>query len=125
MTKVLIKNRWILLILLIAFNCCYLEWGGNNHAFIFNIYSELFVKERVMQNLLHPIILTALLSQLMILFYVLTGSLSKMILKSVVGIYAFIVIFFLVIGLLSKSYLMVLSTIPFFITITVFYKTSK
>jgi hypothetical protein len=102
-----------------------LEWGGNNHAFIFNIYSELFVKERVMQNLLHPIILTALLSQLMILFYVLTGSLSKMILKSVVGIYAFIVIFFLVIGLLSKSYLMVLSTIPFFITITVFYKTSK
>lgn len=54
---------------IISFSICYMEWGGGNKAFLAQAeYDLLFKHKDILQSLLHPLILSGLTGQLLVLY---------------------------------------------------------
>lgn len=111
------------LALLIAFSSCYLEWGGGNSTYIFEIIRVVFVQRATWRdNLSHPIILFGIGAHIMILFSVFWQGSPKWLSLSGRVILAIVVAFVSLIGLVSRNNLMVLRSIPFWlVVIFIFY----
>lgn len=107
--------------LLIAFSICYLEWGKDNAAFIFQVEYTIFSKESgLMQTLTHPVILPGLVGQILLIISILKKTLNKTINLTGVLLLGFIVLFLLYIGICSANYKIMLSTVPY-ITLSALY----
>ncbi len=110
--------------LLISFFLCYLEWGNNKSAFIFNIVYTLFFENFSVGNFFHPIILLSLISVITII-YSLFQKVNLRIEKTLFILLTFLVLFFLFIGVISLRYKVVISTLPFLILINFYFIKQK
>lgn len=125
---VTLKTKILNLLLLITSLLGYLEWGGNNHMFLFaaesEIVSKLFTDPK---SVLHPFILLPLLGQLLLVFTLFQKTPSTTITYiSIAGLGLLLGLMF-IIGLISLNVKMILSTIPFIVVafLTVKYVMTK
>ncbi len=117
-------KRILNLALVIAFQICFLEWPPNNSMFIFQGEYLIFSKkEQLIDNLIHPIILTGLIAQLILLSGFLLPSINKMVNTLGVLLLGIVVLLFFVVGLITLNYKIALSTLPYLgLTIVYFVK---
>lgn len=111
--------------LFLTFQFCYLEWPNNN-SFIFQAEYEILTKtEHLIQNLMHPIILIAIISQILILLSATFKSFNPK--WNFLGIIALtpIVLLFLLVGILSLNVMIILSTIPYLFFCFLYFKYRK
>ncbi len=95
----------------------YLEWGNNQHSFIFQIEAELFLKSRDhAEGFTHPLILVPLLGQLIILYTLFQKRPSRIL--SLIGLtcLSIFLLFLFFIGLMTNNFKIIISTLPFIIT---------
>ena len=56
------------LLLLSSFSLAYMEWGGGNHCFVFELQAKVFSEPgQFVSNFTHPLILAGFLGQLILL----------------------------------------------------------
>ncbi len=102
--------------LLVAFSVCYLEWGKDNAAFIFQVEYTIFSKESgLMQTLTHPVIMPGLIGQILLIVSMLKKTPGKIINLTGILLLGLIVLFLLLIGILAVNYKILLSTVPYII----------
>jgi hypothetical protein len=91
-----------------------LEWSGNQHIFLFEAEIEIFSKFFTSpKSVIHPFIDLPLMAQFLLLFTLLQKTPSKKL--TYIGVFglSLLIYFILFIGLISKNYKIVISTIPF------------
>lgn len=110
----MLHQRLLNVILLICFSFCYLEWPGDNSSFFYQLEYTILTKEGdLLDTLTHPLILTGILSQLILvvcIFY--PKPLSKL---NGIGILALtlLVLFILLVGILGMNFKIIASVMPF------------
>ncbi len=103
-------------LLLLSFQFGYLEWGKNNHAFIFETTAEIFRQSaKTLQNFLHPAILIPLVGEILILITLFRKKYFRVLtLSGLTGMGLFMLLL-LFIGVLDTNIKITLSTVPFFL----------
>jgi hypothetical protein len=117
------NKRIINLLLLLSSLVAYLEWGGGNHAFMFEAELELFFK--AIDNplsVLHPLVLIPFMGQLVLIITLFQNEPDRRLTFTGIGAFSLIMAFVLLSGILSANYKIVLSVIPFIITAVVAVK---
>lgn len=109
---------------MISFFLCYLEWGNNQSAFIFEVVYTLFYKNFSIENFIHPIILVGLISFIVLLISLFTN-LNKRLEKAVVILLTILVLFFLFVGIISLRYKIIISTLPFLFFVNLYFNKIK
>lgn len=114
-------NRLLNLGLLIAFQFCYLEWP-NHSMFVFEAEYDIFSKtESLFNNLMHPIILLGLITQLLLLLGFVLKYFNKKINNIAVLLLSILVLFIFLIGVLDWNYKIITSTTPFLILAGIYF----
>jgi len=115
-------KRLLNLALLIAFQFCYLEWPPNNSMFLFQGEIEIFSKtESWISNFTHPIILTGLVTQIVLLLGAILPNINSKLNNVSVLLLGALVLLFAVVGVLSLNYKIILSTLPFLILAVIYF----
>lgn len=112
------------LAILFAFSICYSEWGKDQSAFIGSMEYEILFNPSIhnSQTMSHPIVLAGIVGQIALLLASFKLKYSKLIhLLSclLLGIVPFIL---LLAGLFSANFKMILSVIPFFVLVFLYYR---
>jgi hypothetical protein len=108
-------KKKILNLCLIVFSLFgYLEWGKSNSTFLCKVEKEVLFK--IFTNpssVIHPFILLPLFGQLILFFTLFQKNPSKLL--TIIGLFSLAILFVLMlfIGIISKNYKIILSTIPF------------
>lgn len=105
--------RLINVALLITSLICYLEWGGGNSGFLFQMEYELFKKEDLKDSFSHVMVLAPLAGQLILLFTVFQKIPGRRLTAIGIGLLSVLVLMILLAGILGLNYKIFLSTIPF------------
>lgn len=110
------KSKILNALLLITSLLGYLEWGGNNHIFLFkaeaDILSKLFTDPL---SVLHPFTLLPLAGQILLLFTLFQKTPGKTLTYiSITGL-GLLLGFMFVVGVMSRNVKIILSTIPFLV----------
>jgi hypothetical protein len=106
----------ILLALLCSFSLCYMEWGGGQRATVGSIqWKILFVDRNPAAVLTHPLILSGLLGQLIILWSAVFPRTPAWATYAGIVLLAVVVLLVLLAGLLSGNARMVMSAMPFLV----------
>ena len=114
-------NRLLNLGLLIAFQFCYLEWP-NHSMFVFEAEYDIFSKtESLFNNLMHPIILLGLITQLLLLLGFVLKYFNKKINNIAVLLLSILVLFIFFVGVLDWNYKIITSTTPFLILAGIYF----
>lgn len=115
----MISQKWIKILagLLIIFSLTpYLEWSGNNKAFLFEleftVLKQLFTNP---QNMLHPLILLPLSGQILLLIY-LFRKIHKTLLYIAIACLGLLILLMFFVGLLTMNFKIILSALPFILT---------
>lgn len=111
----------IKILILISFLFCFLEWGNNKDAFIFEIIYTIFIEKLSVGNFFDPIIFLSFISILIILIS-LFANINIKLQKITVIFLTLLVLFFLLIGLLSIRYKIIISTLPFLYFSNLYFK---
>lgn len=120
------KFKWLNLALLISFSLCYLEWGGNQSMMIGQTQYEILSKqEGFWDTLLHPVVLSGLLSQCCLIYAILVPRPLRLVNLIGVVLLSLVVALFLLVGLLSLNVKMILSDIPFAVSAVMFFRHLK
>jgi hypothetical protein len=112
-----VLTRLRLVALLLAFNCCYLEWGGGNSAFVFQAQYTFFTGSLagIVGSITHPVILVGLVGQLALVCGVVwTGHLRTVVFASVIAMMA-LALFLLFVGAVAKNPRTIVSVVPFLV----------
>jgi hypothetical protein len=108
------KSKFLNLLLVVTSLCGYLEWGGNNHAFLFGAEAEVLVKLFTDPGAIaHPFILLPLAGQFILIITLFQKSPGKTLTYIGMGCLALLLVFMFVIGLLSLNLKIIFSTVPF------------
>jgi hypothetical protein len=111
------KSKILNILLIITSLIGYLEWGGDNHVFLFQGETEIIIKLFTNPaSVIHPFILLPLVGQILLLITLFQKSPGKMLTYFSITSLGLLLGFMFVIGLLSMNFKIVLSTIPFMIT---------
>lgn len=107
--------KWFISIgIIIAFSICYMQWGNNQSSFIFQTEYELLFKEHsLLKNLMHPIILSGVLGQCVMLYATFAKRINPKIYFLGIILLSVVVFMILLAGLLSKNIFQIASTLPF------------
>ncbi|WP_159780540.1 hypothetical protein [Flavobacterium sp. 9AF] len=111
-----VKIKLLIILLIFTSLFGYLEWGNNQHVFIYK--SELDIFKKLIQNpkqVAHPFILLPLLGQLLLFFSLFQKKLHKKMLYLGIGCISLLFIFLFLIGLLSMKLKIILGALPFLI----------
>jgi hypothetical protein len=108
----------------------YLEWGGNNHSFLFQTEGEIFSKLFTdPSSVLHPFTILPMAGQLLLVITLFQKKPSKKLTYISIGGLGLLLGLMFVIGIISFNIKTILSTIPFIIiailTIQYYRKLSK
>ena len=110
------RSKLLNLLLIITSLLGYLEWGGNNHTFLFqaegDILSKIFTDPT---SVAHPFVVLPMLGQFILLFTLFQRVPGKLLTYIAIGCLAILILLIFVIGLMSLNYKMLLSTIPFLV----------
>lgn len=114
-------KRLLNLGLLIAFQFCYLEWP-NHSMYVFEAEKEIFTKtENWISNFTHPIILTGLVTQIVLLLGAILPNINSKLNTLSVLLLGALVLLFAVVGVLSLNYKIIFSTLPFLIVTVIYF----
>lgn len=116
--------RIINIALLVAFSICYLEWGKNMSTFVFQVeYDVLFRNTKDAETFGHPVILSALLGQLLLVF----SAIHRIKWVNHLGVIflSLIVFIFLLSGVLSLNLKIIASVLPFLVLAITYFVHSK
>lgn len=115
------EQKLLLAGIFIAFLFCYMEWGGSNHGFIFQLELELMSdKSKGIESILHPFVLLPLAGQLLLIFSLFQPLTKKWIVLCAILALSVLVLMILFAGLLSLNVKMIASTLPFIILSVVY-----
>lgn len=94
----------------------YMEWGKNQHSFLFEIeYELLFAQKNLLETITHPIVLASLSGQLLILYCAVKKDCSRKLNLLGLLLLSLLLLLILLAGILSANIKMIGSTIPFLI----------
>lgn len=108
------RVKFLNLLLLLTSLMGYLQWGGNNHMFLFRI--EMEVITGIFSNPLahiHPFIILPIIGQLFLLITIFQNTPSLILTVSGTLSLTSLLGFIFIIGILSREPKILLSTIPF------------
>lgn len=112
--RILIVKKIVIFGLLISSLFVYLEWGGGYHTFIIQGEWEMFSKVKAdPMSALHPFVILPLAGQIMLLYSLFQKDPSKRLTLIALGCLSVLILFITFVGVLSRNYKVVLSTIPF------------
>ena len=120
--------RFISSLILISSLIPYLNWGGENYAFLFQI--ELEIIKKICSDpaqVIHPLIIIPLLSQVIIITFGLFIPKVRPVYIGIIGLFLLFIFIFLA-GFLSANLWVILSAVPFAISSILFIlvvKTSR
>jgi hypothetical protein len=117
--------RFINLSILITSLLCYLEWGGDNSGFLFQMEVELFRQEDLSHSITHIMVLAPLVGQLLLLFTLFQKVPGRRLTAIGIGLLSVLVLMISLVGILGLNYKIFLSTIPFIVTAILFIKKRK
>jgi hypothetical protein len=104
----------------------YLEWGGNHHLFLFQAEADIFTKLITEpKSVLHPFVLLPIIGQVLLLISLFQKTPHKALTYIGIGCLGVLLAFMFIVGIMSVSYKIIISTIPFLacaIYTIVFYK---
>lgn len=116
-------KRFINICLFITSMFGYLEWGKDQHSFIFQTEAEIFSKLfSSPQSFLHPFILIPLFGQLLLLFTIISKQQSKVVTIIAIASISLVMLLLLFIGILDLKYKILFSTFPFLITAIIAFR---
>lgn len=95
----------------------YLEWGNNQHMFLFQVESDiLFGRPANSDTFLHPFVLMPLLGQLILLFTLFQKTPSKAL--TYIGLFSlgFLLLLLFFIGITGPNFRILLFSVPFIVT---------
>lgn len=109
-------HKLLILGVILGFSFCYTEWGTDQSAFIFEIEARFFadLKDNI-SAFAHPLILAGLFGQIGLASCIFIPKPNKWLLLGSLILLSVIVFFFLLAGILSGNYRIILSTFPFWI----------
>lgn len=111
-----LKSKMLNALLILTSLVGYLEWGGNNHMFLFqaevDIFNKLFIEPKAV---IHPLIILPLLGQLFLLFTLFQKKPRKMLTGIGMGFLGILLVIMFVVGIASLNFKIILSTLPFMV----------
>lgn len=118
------KRLWNIL-LLVSFQLGYLQWGKDQHLFIFQAIQELYAKAKLHPSaVLHPFTLLPFLGMVLFLFTTFQKTPNRIItFAGAIGMSS-IMLMILLIGILVPNVKMLLSVLPFFFFLFFVIKTN-
>lgn len=108
--------RLLNLLLLITSLFGYLEWGTDQHSFLFQAEYQILAGPWETGNFQHPLVLLPMLGQVLLLITVLQKTPGKWITLIGLGCISLLLIMVLLAGTLTLNVRMLASVLPFFIT---------
>ena len=105
--------RLINLALLLSFLVCYLEWGKDQSAFLFEIEYSLLTGSKDFHTFIHPLIFLPFIGQLILLYSLFRKETGKRIILIGWMLLSLLVLLILVTGLLTLDPKIIGSTLPF------------
>jgi hypothetical protein len=117
--------RFINLALLITSLLCYLEWGGGNSGFLFQLEYELFKQDDLAHSFTHVMVFAPLAGQLLLLFTVFQKTPGRRLTTIGIGLLSLLVLMIFLVGVLGLNYKIFLSTLPFIASVVVFIMRRK
>ena len=110
------KSKLLNILLIISSLIGYLEWGGTNYSFLFQVEFEIFSKLLTSPiSVLHPLTFLPMLGQALLIFTLFQKRPSKLLTYIGIGGIGVLLVFMLVIGLMSFNIKIIFSTIPFIV----------
>ena len=110
------KSRLLNILLFISSLFGYLEWGGENHAFLFEVELEIISKFFTNPvDLLHPFILLPLFGQIMLLIAVFQKASAKFLTYLGIATLSLLFGFLFIIGIISLNLMILVGSLPFII----------
>jgi len=110
------KSKVLNTLLLITSLLGYLEWGGNNHIFLFKAESEIFSKLCTdPTSVLHPFIVLPIIGQILLLITIFQKTPSKILTYISIGGLGLLLGFMCIVGIMSMNFKIIISTIPFIV----------
>jgi hypothetical protein len=110
------KNKFLNFLLIITSLIGYLEWGGNNHIFLFKAEAEIFSKlftDPV--SVLHPFTILPLIGQILLLITIFQKTPSKILTYISIAGLGLLLGFMFIVGIMSMNFKIIISTIPFIV----------
>lgn len=110
------KIKILNLLLIIASLFGYLEWGGNNHSFLFEneytVLSKLFIEPKAV---LHPLTLIPILGQILLLVTLFQQKPNKYLTYIGIGCLGLLLGLMTFIGIIDFNFRILISTVPFIV----------
>lgn len=118
-----IRNIRIFILLIILSSLLgYLEWGGGNRAFLFEMEREVILKMIVSpKSVIHPLTILPILGQLLLIISLWGVSISKKFVYWGIGLIGILFLMILFIGIISFNWKIIVFTLPFLIFSGLFY----
>jgi len=103
-----------LLLALLAFPFCYMEWGGGNSGFVYEAeYQVLFRQGDKTDSFAHPLVLLPFVGQLLLLWALFQQKPNRRLAIIALCAMGVLVAMLLLVGILARNPKIVLSTLPF------------
>jgi hypothetical protein len=119
------KPRLINLAMLITSLLCYLEWGGGNSGFLFQMEYELFRQDDLSHSFTHVMVLAPVVGQLLLLITLFQKTPGRKLTAIGVGLLSVLVLMIFLISILGLNYKIFLSTLPFIVSCILFIRNRK
>lgn len=110
------KSKILNFLLIITSLLGYLEWGGNNHIFLFKAEAEIFSKlisDPI--SVIHPFTILPLISQVLLIITIFQNKPSKRLIYISIAGLGLLLGFMFIIGIIILNFKIIISTIPFII----------
>lgn len=110
------KSKILHLLLIITSLVGFLEWGGNNHSFLFQAEAELLsILFTAPTSVMHPFTILPLLGQIVLVITLFQRTPNKTMSYISIGCLGILLAFIFVIGLMELNFKIIISTIPFLV----------
>ncbi len=117
------REKILNLSLIITSLAGYMEWGGNNHTFLFKAEAEILVKQFSAPGTgLHPFVVLPLIGQLLLVYTLFRKQPSRILTYISIAFIGLLLGFILLIGVFALNFKVLASTIPFFIVAVITLK---
>jgi len=121
-----LKNKIQILTILVSSLFGYLEWGGENHAFLYEMEIEILVKLFTNPlSIIHPFILLPLFGQFLLIYGLFSPKPKRWILYLGLLCISILLLFVFLIGCLALNLKIIFSILPFILVSTFFLIASR
>lgn len=114
-------TRLINIGLLVTSLLCYLEWGGGNSGFLFQMEYELFRQSDLSHSFTHIMVLAPVAGQLLLLITLFQRSPGRRLTLWGIILLSVLILMIFLIGILGLNYKIFFSTVPFLGLVVVFF----